>query len=169
MAVATTASAGRFEGAGCAATACWPTSARSRSTATRADPDLTVRLSAPSTTYPGVTGGALLRGVRTSAGGIREVVVMRSRSGTVRRIAAHHPSEKLRSCEKKETADGSGGAQAIARSIVADHKGVLAADESTGTIRKRFDSIGVESNEENRRAYRNLLFTTPGPRSTSAA
>jgi fructose-bisphosphate aldolase, class I len=51
---------------------------------------------------------------------------------------------------------------AIARSIVADHKGVLAADESTGTIGKRFDSIGVESTEENRRAYRNLLFTTSG-------
>ena len=51
---------------------------------------------------------------------------------------------------------------AIARSIVADHKGVLAADESTGTIKKRFDTIGVESTEENRRAYRNLLFTTPG-------
>jgi fructose-bisphosphate aldolase class I len=50
----------------------------------------------------------------------------------------------------------------IARSIVADHKGVLAADESTGTIKKRFDSIGVESTEENRRAYRNMLFTTPG-------
>ena len=52
--------------------------------------------------------------------------------------------------------------ETIARSIVADHKGILAADESTGTIKKRFDSIGVESTEENRRAYRNLLFTTPG-------
>ena len=51
---------------------------------------------------------------------------------------------------------------AIARSIVAEHKGVLAADESTGTIKKRFDSSGVESTEENRRGYRNLLFTTPG-------
>jgi fructose-bisphosphate aldolase, class I len=51
---------------------------------------------------------------------------------------------------------------AIARSIVADHKGVLAADESTGTIKKRFDSIGVASTEENRRAYRDLLFTAPG-------
>ena len=48
-----------------------------------------------------------------------------------------------------------------AAAIVADHKGILAADESTGTIKKRFDSIGVESTEENRRAYRNLLFTTP--------
>jgi fructose-bisphosphate aldolase, class I len=50
----------------------------------------------------------------------------------------------------------------IAQAIVADNKGVLAADESTGTIEKRFDSIGVESTEETRRAYRNLLFTTPG-------
>ena len=49
-----------------------------------------------------------------------------------------------------------------ARAIVADHKGILAADESTGTIKKRFDSIGVESTEENRRYYRQLLFTAPG-------
>ncbi len=50
----------------------------------------------------------------------------------------------------------------IADSIVAGGKGILAADESTGTIKKRFDAIGVESTEETRRAYRNLLFTTPG-------
>jgi fructose-1,6-bisphosphatase II len=44
----------------------------------------------------GVTGGSLLRGVRTSSAGIEtESIVMRSRSGTVRRIAAHHPQEKL--------------------------------------------------------------------------
>ena len=52
--------------------------------------------------------------------------------------------------------------RAVAESIVADHKGILAADESTGTIKKRFDSIGVESTEETRQAYRNLLFTAPG-------
>jgi fructose-bisphosphate aldolase class I len=40
--------------------------------------------------------------------------------------------------------------------------GILAADESTGTIGKRFDAIKLENNEENRRAYRELLFTTPG-------
>jgi fructose-bisphosphate aldolase, class I len=51
---------------------------------------------------------------------------------------------------------------ATARAIVASGKGVLAADESTGTIKKRFDKIGVESTEENRRAYRDLLFTTDG-------
>jgi fructose-bisphosphate aldolase class I len=49
-----------------------------------------------------------------------------------------------------------------AKAIVADHKGILAADESTGTMTKRLDSIGVESTEENRRFYRGLLFTTPG-------
>jgi fructose-bisphosphate aldolase class I len=50
----------------------------------------------------------------------------------------------------------------IARALVAPGKGILAADESGGTIKKRFDAIGVESTEENRRAYRELLFTTPG-------
>jgi fructose-bisphosphate aldolase class I len=49
-----------------------------------------------------------------------------------------------------------------ARALVAPGKGILAADESDGTIKKRFDSIGVESTEENRRAYRDLLFTTEG-------
>ena len=51
---------------------------------------------------------------------------------------------------------------ATARSLVAAGKGILAADESDGTIKKRFDTIGVESTESNRRAYRELLFTTPG-------
>ncbi len=46
-----------------------------------------------------------------------------------------------------------------ARALVAEGKGILAADESDGTIKKRFDSIGVESTEENRRAYRQMLFT----------
>jgi fructose-bisphosphate aldolase class I len=49
-----------------------------------------------------------------------------------------------------------------AQAIVADHKGILAADESTGTIKKRFDAIGIESTEESRRQYRQLLFTAPG-------
>ena len=50
----------------------------------------------------------------------------------------------------------------IAHAMTAEGKGILAADESTGTIKKRFDSIGVESTEENRRGYRDLLFTTEG-------
>jgi fructose-bisphosphate aldolase class I len=49
-----------------------------------------------------------------------------------------------------------------ARAMVAGGKGLLAADESAGTCKKRFDSVKVECTEENRRAYRELLFTTPG-------
>ena len=47
-----------------------------------------------------------------------------------------------------------------AKALVAEGKGILAADESDGTIKKRFDSIGIESTEDNRRAYRQMLFTT---------
>jgi fructose-bisphosphate aldolase class I len=50
----------------------------------------------------------------------------------------------------------------IARAMVAKDKGILAADESTGTIKKRFDSIKLESTEEHRRVYREMLFTAPG-------
>jgi len=50
----------------------------------------------------------------------------------------------------------------VARAIAAPGKGILAADESSGTIKKRFDSINVESTEDRRRAYREMLFTTAG-------
>lgn len=52
--------------------------------------------------------------------------------------------------------------EATARALVAPGKGILAADESHPTIEKRFRSVDVESTEENRRAYRQMLFTTPG-------
>src|SRR5258708_37830362 len=52
--------------------------------------------------------------------------------------------------------------EATAQALVASGKGILAADESTGTIEKRFRSLGVSSTEENRRAYREMLFTAPG-------
>jgi fructose-bisphosphate aldolase class I len=52
--------------------------------------------------------------------------------------------------------------EATARAMVAPGKGILAADESSPTIKKRFDSIQVESTEENRRSYREMLFTTAG-------
>ena len=48
-----------------------------------------------------------------------------------------------------------------AREICAPGKGILAADESTGTIGQRFSSISVENTENNRNAYRELLFTAP--------
>ena len=51
---------------------------------------------------------------------------------------------------------------ATAHAMVAKHRGLLAADESSSTILKRFNTIKLESTEENRRAYREMLFTTPG-------
>jgi len=50
----------------------------------------------------------------------------------------------------------------VAQAMVAEGKGILAIDESNGTIAKRFNSIKVENTEENRRAYREMLLTTPG-------
>jgi len=50
----------------------------------------------------------------------------------------------------------------IARGMVASGKGILAADESSGTIKKRFDAIRLDSTEEHRRTYREMLFTAPG-------
>src|SRR3989338_4184699 len=51
---------------------------------------------------------------------------------------------------------------ATAKTMVDGHKGLLAADESTGTINKRFGAIGVEATEANRRDYRELLFSAKG-------
>jgi fructose-bisphosphate aldolase class I len=52
--------------------------------------------------------------------------------------------------------------EGIAQAMVAPGKGIIAIDESTGTIRKRFDAVGIPNTEENRRAYREMLLTTPG-------
>jgi fructose-bisphosphate aldolase class I len=54
------------------------------------------------------------------------------------------------------------GLNGVARAMVAPGKGILAADESHPTIKKRFDSVGVENTEEHRRRYREMLFTAPG-------
>jgi fructose-bisphosphate aldolase class I len=58
-----------------------------------------------------------------------------------------------------------GELNATARALVAKNRGILAADESGSTIKKRFDTIKLESTEENRRAYREMLFTAPGAQS----
>src|SRR5947209_6580975 len=50
----------------------------------------------------------------------------------------------------------------IAKQMVTPGKGILAADESTGTIEARFNKINLPSTEQNRRAYREMLFTAPG-------
>ena len=52
--------------------------------------------------------------------------------------------------------------ESTARALVPAGKGILAADEGDATIKRRFDSINVENTEDNRRAYREMLFTTPG-------
>src|SRR5687767_10254986 len=55
-----------------------------------------------------------------------------------------------------------GDLRATAKALVAPAKGILAADESFPTIEKRFKGIDIANTEENRRSYRDMLFTTPG-------
>jgi fructose-bisphosphate aldolase class I len=52
--------------------------------------------------------------------------------------------------------------ESVAATLVADGKGILAADESVTTLTRRFDTVGIESTEQSRRAYREMLFTTRG-------
>jgi fructose-bisphosphate aldolase, class I len=52
--------------------------------------------------------------------------------------------------------------ESVAATLVADGKGILAADESVATLTRRFDPLGIESTEQSRRAYREMLFTTSG-------
>jgi len=51
--------------------------------------------------------------------------------------------------------------ESVALAMVAPGKGIIAIDESTNTIKKRFETVGIENTEENRRAYRELLLTSP--------
>ena len=50
----------------------------------------------------------------------------------------------------------------LTRRLVADGKGILAADESVATLTRRFNALRIPSTEQSRRAYREMLFTTPG-------
>src|SRR6516164_3354692 len=76
-----------------------------------------------------------------------------ARTGTLRAVEAHL-------CWRTLTMNRTDLAR-IANAMVAKNKGILAADESTGTIKKRFDGIKLESTEEHRRSYREMLFTAP--------
>src|SRR3979490_91880 len=69
---------------------------------------------------------------------------------------------------KEESAMNLAQLNQTAEAMVAPGKGILAADESSGTIKKRFDAIGVESNESNRRDYREMLFTAEGAGDSSS-
>ncbi len=52
--------------------------------------------------------------------------------------------------------------ESVARTLVADGKGILAADETIPTLTRRFDTLGINSTEQSRRTYREMLFTSPG-------
>ena len=58
--------------------------------------------------------------------------------------------------------------EGIALALVADGKGILAADETVPTLTRRFDALGIELTEQSRRAYREMLFASPAPQSSSA-
>jgi fructose-bisphosphate aldolase class I len=53
--------------------------------------------------------------------------------------------------------------ESVAATLVADGKGILAADETVPTLTKRFDTLGIQSTEQSRRTNREMLFTAPGP------
>jgi fructose-bisphosphate aldolase class I len=52
--------------------------------------------------------------------------------------------------------------ESVAGALVADGKGILAADETIPTLTKRFDTLGIRSTEQSRRTYREMLFSAPG-------
>ena len=56
----------------------------------------------------------------------------------------------------------SGDLERVALMLVADGKGILAADETIPTLTRRFDTLGIKSTEQSRRTYREMLFTSPG-------
>jgi len=63
---------------------------------------------------------------------------------------------------KTATGPTNDGLEKVAQALVADGKGILAADETTPTLTRRFDTLGIASTEPNRRTYREMLFTAPG-------
>jgi fructose-bisphosphate aldolase class I len=77
---------------------------------------------------------------------------------------SHHFARKkaIICCDLVERIMKTESLESVARKLVAPGKGILAADESSGTIEKRLKSINVPSTEENRRMYREILFTTKG-------
>ncbi len=105
--------------------------------------------------YVSTAGGAFLEWLegKQLAGG-RSAAALRPRCYTQPIKCRHRPQGRLQGDRQTMNAE----LETIAQKMVSDGKGILAADESTSTIKKRFDAIGVESTEENRRDYRELLF-----------
>ena len=77
------------------------------------------------------------------------------------RIAIDLPS-KPRTLHTEDKPMTSSDLENVAQTLVAEGKGILAADETTPTLTKRFNALGIRSTEESRRTYREMLFTSPG-------
>src|SRR6478735_1208259 len=86
-------------------------------------------------------------------------------------MARSAASQQLSGCRKTGQQATFGGAaeghmppnmQAVANALVADGKGILAADETPGTLTRRFEARGIASTADSRRAYREMLFSAPG-------
>src|SRR5262249_42815977 len=114
-------------------------------------------------------GDLLQRGVRSDCDDVRAhqvpnlhgAIFAPSCPGSIGDPADRRCGE-LRCRQVEANGDNAGVLAETAHALVADGKAILAADESRGTIKRRFDAIGAESTEESRRAYRDLLFTADG-------
>src|SRR6266508_2894190 len=78
---------------------------------------------------------------------------------TVNEVVATRPTTRIQRTEDPMT---SGDLESVALTLVAEGKGILAADESIPTLTRRFDTLGIQSTEQSRRSYREMLFTSPG-------
>jgi hypothetical protein len=85
----------------------------------------------------------------------RDDVRLRKRVvGSSARPHPHSPRRKISMTSQ--------GLESVALTLVAEGKGILAADETIPTLARRFDTLGIQSTEKSRRAYREMLFTSPG-------
>src|SRR4029453_13521882 len=76
--------------------------------------------------------------------------------------AGPHNQEATTRSTREGSAMTSGDLERVALTLVADGKGILAADETVPTLTRRFDTLGIRSTEQSRRTYREMLFTSPG-------
>ena len=110
----------------------------------------------------GVTGGLVAAPYMEEGWNVTESMVVAA--GSVKRVIAHTtPSDTTGNRWRcRFMTDTRQELEETARAMVAKGQGILAADESTGTMTKRLEGVGVESNEENRRTFRELLVTHAG-------
>src|SRR5438445_12679486 len=78
---------------------------------------------------------------------------------TANEVVATRPATRIQQTEDPMRSDD---LESVALTLVAEGKGILAADETVPTLTRRFDTLGIQSTEQSRRAYREMLFTAPG-------